>query len=278
MKRFSFIFLSLITLAVFVASAHGDVFYLALLGEKGKLDPDIQDAYDWGKANYKTTFLSPSGGEFLDNQQKTQRLRRFSVVWWHQGRSEGADAPSPGMPKSFTDSKTMDALRAYVKDGGSVLLTGEALAYVHDLGIEPIEPRMLDIWGAEYTACAVPTDEGEDHPIFKGFDKGTDICCADTSTATTADFYNKPGELAGVLLADASNKDERPIVEYTLGNGVIIVCGWRLTMWSDDNNKFRENLEKLTANMLDYLKEKSAFKAVSLTGKLADTWGKIKSD
>ena len=58
MKRFGFTFLSLVTLAVFVASAHGDVFYLALLGEKGDLDPDIQDAYDWGKANYKTTFLS----------------------------------------------------------------------------------------------------------------------------------------------------------------------------------------------------------------------------
>lgn len=249
----------------------------------GDLDPDIQDAYDWGKANYKTTFLSPSGGEFLDNQQKTRNLRRFSVVWWHQGRSEGPDAPSEGMPKSFTDSKTMDAVLAYVKDGGSVLLTGEALAYVHDLDIEPMEPRMLDIWGAEYKGCAVPTDEGEDHPIFKGFDKGAAVCCADTSTATTADFYNKPGEPAGVLLADSSNGgpkvgSERPIVEYTLGSGVILVCGWRLTMWSDDNNKFRENLEKLTANMLDYLKEKSAFKAVSLTGKLADTWGKIKSD
>ena len=77
-------------------------------------------------------------------------------------------------------------------------------------------------------------------------------------------------------MADASNKDERPIVEYTLGNGVIIVCGWRLTMWSDDNNQFRENLEQLTANILDYLREKSAFKAVSTTCKLAATWGMLK--
>lgn len=281
MKRFSFIFLSLITLAVFVASAHGDMFYLALLGKKGDLDPDIQNAYDWAKANYETTFLFPAGGEFLDASGHARSLRGFSVVWWHQGRSEGPNAPSEGLPESFTDSKTMNAVKAYVEDGGSVLLTGEALAYVHDMGIEPMEARMLDIWGQEYTACALPTDEGKEHPIFKGFDKETAVCCADTSTSTTADFYNKPGEPEGVLLADSSTGagkagTERPIIEYTVGDGKIIVCGWRLTMWADDNNEFRSNLEQLTTNMLEYLKEMSAFMAVSPVSELPETWGKLK--
>lgn len=70
-------------------------------------------------------------------------------------------------------------------------------------------------------------------------------------------------------------------MEYTHGKGIVLTFGWRVSNWhrsKDPKEEYRGNLELIHVNMLKYLSEKSAFKAVSPSGKLAQSWGKIKSE
>ena len=67
-----------------------------------------------------------------------------------------------------------------------------------------------------------------------------------------ADF-NWGGPAEGMLLARTPRGRENPLVEYSLGSGRVIVFGGRWPDYADLQNPHRENLLKLTGNLVSYL-------------------------
>ncbi len=216
------------------------------------------------------TLLFPKAdGTFVDAAGKPATLRDFRVVWYHQGDSAAEDLPVYG--QSVTE-----ALRSHVNEGGGLFLSGAALALVHRLGVEPVKPRTGGPAADDYRAAFVPAVA--DHPIFAGLAVegvmldasvgGNPRTCVVRVTSAGmpafADFCGTGGPRAGRVLARAPS-GENPIVEYALGAGRIVAMGWRLPHYADALNEHRANLERLTNNILGYLGNASAWRAVERT-------------
>lgn len=66
-----------------------------------------------------------------------------------------------------------------------------------------------------------------------------------------------------------------PLCEYKVGDGTIIISGWRFTAFRsvDEDCEFADEMIKLHENIMGYL---GTLAAVDSSGKLASTWGGIK--
>jgi len=94
----------------------GFKFKLAFLSEKGTFSGEDKATYRWADKNYDVTLLFPDGtGKFKDDKNQVHQLSEFAVLWWHEG--DVID-----MPPDFVANKTMDAIKAYMEAGGSLLL------------------------------------------------------------------------------------------------------------------------------------------------------------
>ena len=99
----------------------------------------------------------------------------------------------------------------------------------------------------------------------------------------TSDFNsfkaNPPaGKILGTkTLNGGKGAGERPFVEYDVGTGKVITLGHHNGVYTDTKSAESDNLRMLTENVLNYLGANSVFLAVDPNGKLATTWGKLKS-
>lgn len=198
-----------------------------------------------------------AGGEtgFVDAAGQARDLAAFDVVWYHQGDDIARTALYSGT--------ALAALHAYAENGGSVLLSGGALAMVAPLGLErQTRPQRHQLEHWRDPAAMVPVESG--HPAFAGLqdDDGL-IWLSRGGCPAVADFYwGSPAE--GMLLANSPRGVHRPLVEYTLGAGRVIVFGWHWPDCADAENPHRANLLKLTGNLLAYLADKAAWRPVVL--------------
>jgi len=198
-----------------------------------------------------------AGGEtgFVDAAGQARDLAAFDVVWYHQGDDIARTALYSGT--------ALAALHAYAENGGSVLLSGGALAMVAPLGLErQTRPQRHQLEHWRDPAAMVPVESG--HPAFAGLqdDDGL-IWLSRGGCPAVADFYwGSPAE--GMLLANSPRGVHRPLVEYTLGAGRVIVFGWHWPDYADAENPHRANLLKLTGNLLAYLADKAAWRPVVL--------------
>lgn len=198
-----------------------------------------------------------AGGEtgFVDAAGQARDLAAFDVVWYHQGDDIARTALYSGT--------ALAALHAYAENGGSVLLSGGALAMVAPLGLErQTRPQRHQLEHWRDPAAMVPVESG--HPAFAGLqdDDGL-IWLSRGECPAVADFYwGSPAE--GMLLANSPKGVHRPLVEYTLGAGRVIVFGWHWPDYADAENPHRANLLKLTGNLLAYLADKAAWRPVVL--------------
>jgi formylglycine-generating enzyme required for sulfatase activity len=212
------------------------------------------------KLTAATPVIVGRGGKFRDDGGREATLSQFGVLWYHQGDSAERTA--------LHDAPAIEALEAYVADGGGLFLSGAALAMVHDFGIESIRPRIADGGQDGFQASIVPVETA--HPIFGGlafegiFTGGTVLKVTERGYPAYSDFFGSGGPKGGMLLARANYADENPLVEYELGKGRIIVMGWRLPHYADRNNAHRDTLEKLTGNVLFYLADSRKWKKVVL--------------
>lgn len=198
-----------------------------------------------------------AGGEtgFVDAAGQARDLAAFDVVWYHQGDDIARTALYSGT--------ALAALHAYAENGGSVLLSGGALAMVAPLGLErQTRPQRHQLEHWRDPAAMVLVESG--HPAFAGLqdDDGL-IWLSRGGCPAVADFYwGSPAE--GMLLANSPRGVHRPLVEYTLGAGRVIVFGWHWPDYADAENPHRANLLKLTGNLLAYLADKAAWRPVVL--------------
>jgi len=208
--------------------------------------PETQAALQLARKLHQADVLAPDGeGAFFDASGGARLLAAYGVLWYHQGDSidHAGLAYHP---------KTLDALRTYVADGHSLYLSGAALSTVRRLRVEPIQPRRGGPGTDGARAALVPLCT--DHPIFQGLSKdGRPVEISNRGFPAFADFHASGGPTRGMLLARTPGGSENPLVEYELGKGRIVVMGWRLPHYSYLDNPYRGNLERLTANILDYL-------------------------
>ena len=212
------------------------------------------------------TIFPGAGGDFVDDEGRAVSLDRFRVIWMHQGDVGG---------RSHTSAGGLETLRGFVAGGGGLLLSGAALALVHDLGIESTTPRWIGGGRDEYLAMIAPQEP--DHPIFRGLEmrgvfldakvggnpRDCTVAITDRGLPASADFFGTGGPRGGRLLARAASLDENPLVEYELGKGRVIVLGWRLPHYANATNAHRRNLERLTSNILGYLTSPGMWRSAS---------------
>jgi hypothetical protein len=166
-----------------------------------------------------------------------------NALWWH--------SESASVPHSMEDAGVLDALRSWLEEGGGLLLSGTALAYVADLGLEPSRPRVGAAGQDEFVAMLDPSP-APDHPVFAGF--GNDpIPLASAGHPAFADFH--PARCTGGrVLGDApGGAGEQPLAEYSYGRGRVVVLGWRLPYFGLAENAYAGNLHQLTRSICEYL-------------------------
>ena len=246
------------------------VAFLIADASAGELGPESNAAYQLARQLVSAVRIMPAeDGKFVDREGREVSLGRFRVIWCHQG-------DSIEQTTAIYDARCGEALRKYVAEGGGLYLSGAALAMVNTLGIETAKPRLGSGGEGPYLAGLVPQCDG--HPIFSGLDKqGVDLpprvggnsrqCSIpinDAGYPAFADFHGSGGPRNGMLLARASAGAENPLVEYEVGSGRVIALGWRVPRYAHPDNAHRDNLQRLTENVIRYLGDDRQWQAIVL--------------
>ena len=257
-------------------------FRLAFLEAGDAVPVEHESEYTWAVDNYNATLVHPDGaGAFKNDSGNSVRLEDFQVVWWHH-------ASSDSIPPDFLEDATMDAFVSFVEGGGSLFLSQVAFHYVFDLGIETTQPRLPGS-NVDHGVSGIIAAEGqEDHPVFAGFKalgvdpaEGFNIDCYGHDNMS--DFHPNGPPAIGTVLGMAYQEPHpqgwfgqvTPLCEYNVGDGTIIISGWRFTVFrsGDEGCDDHDKMVKLHENIMDYL---GTLAAVEPSGKLASTWGGIK--
>ena len=167
----------------------------------------------------------------------------FDVIWYYQGDDAAA---------AIGEAAGNDLL-AYLEGGGTLLLSGAAGRLLNDLGIESRSLRVLPPSGVPVVSGIRVREKHRSHPVFAGLDTARPILLTTVGGNALADFCGS-GDPHGQLLAEGTaGQGERPLVEYTVGAGRVILVGWRLPDFTTAGDPYRSNLERLFRNLLGYL-------------------------
>jgi hypothetical protein len=267
----------------FNCSVFGAGFKLAFLEAEDKVPLEDTSEYNWAKDNYNALLIHPAGaGKFKDDNGKAVNLGDYHVVWWHRANANN-------LPPVFLDNAMKDAFLKFVEKGGSLFLSQVAFHYIFDLGLESLEPRWCAP-NADKGVSGIIAVEGQDkHPVFKGFkeagadpSKGFNLDCYGHDNM--CDFYPGGPPKKITVIAEAYQEPHpaawfgkvAPLCECKYGDGVILISGWRFTVFrsGDEKCKHHDNMVRLHDNILNYL---GAAAAVNSEEKLSATWGLIKN-
>ena len=272
--------LTLLVAACAIVPVYSVDVTVGLLAGGNKLGEVEEAAYEWAEDNFKTTtLLVDKSGNFKNPNGTALQPEQFAVLWMFYTETNT-------LPDPFLADATKKAILDYAEAGGGVFLSALALRYVFELGVDDGgDPRVFGPLGKDPPEIGVvPTADAKNHPVFEGFDTSKPVFL--TSMAQegfTSDFHNFGGtDPSGTILGTktrggGAGGGERPFVEYEVGAGIIITLGHHNGVYTDAKSKEGTNLRNLTANVLNYLGENSAFFAVEPNSKLATTWGDLKS-
>ncbi|HOH28728.1 MAG TPA: hypothetical protein PLC40_03550, partial [Candidatus Hydrogenedentes bacterium] len=221
------------------------IAFLAVEGSLESMGPHNRAAWEAAGtlADASLLFYDGAGG-FKDNTGALCALSSFDAVWHHQG-DDIARTPLHGGPG-------LQAIWAFAAEGGGVLLSGGAVGMMDYCGLEPhVRTQRHQLEHYRDPAFMVP--EVPSHPVFAGLAETNGIIgLSHGGCPAVADFY-WGGPAEGMVLGNTPAGVERPLVEYTVGSGRMIFFGWRWPDYADLENPYRENLLRLTGNLLAYL-------------------------
>ncbi len=245
--------------AVTATAQPSKIAFLAVETSEQAMGPHNRAAWEAAKTiGNATLLLTGANGTFKDTTGADHTLAEFNLVWYHQGDAIRRTALYAGAP--------LAALRGFAEKGGGVLLSGGALAMVDQLGLEKeIRPQRHDLENYRDPAAMVPVEPS--HPAFAGLhEEDGVIWLSRGGCPAVADFY-WGGPAEGMVLANTSRGVERPLVEYRLGAGRVIVFGGRWPDYADTESLHRPNLLRLTSNLLEYLAAPQAWRPVVIRSK-----------
>lgn len=253
---------------------------VGLLAGSNDLGEVEEAAYNWADDNYPATILiAGNDGTFKNSSGNAQKLDQFAMLWFFYTETNT-------LPAAFLEDSTKESILNYVEAGGGLFLSALSLRYVADIGVEEggVPRRISPLSKGNGQIGVIPTDAAKDHPVYKGFDTNEPVFITIMAQpGFSADFHNlKAAPPSGLVLGTktlngGAGAGERPFVEYDVEDGQIITLGHHNGVYTDTKSPESDNLRMLTTNVLNYLGENSAFFAVDPDGKLATTWGNIKS-
>ena len=277
---FRCLFIVMLFSVVMILPAHSVDVTVGLLAGSNELGEVEEAAYQWADDNFQATILTTdNNGTFKNSSGTAIKLDQFAVLWLFYTETNK-------LPEPLLADATKKAILDYIEAGGGIFLSALGLRYVADLGVEKGGvPRNLSPLGKGPPEIGIkPTADVKDHPVYKGFDTNGPIFLTSMAQAGfSSDFHNFGGTPpAGKILGTktrggGAGGGERPFVEYDVEDGKIITLGHHNGVYTDTKSEEADNLRKLTANVLNYLAENSAFLAVEPEGKLTTTWGNLKS-
>ena len=259
---------------------------MAFLGEAASANllsnNDEKKAWEWMKQNYETAeYLS------FDDIKAGKDLAQYKVIWYHyDSYSAGGD---PVAPDVANHPLVISSLNDYLAQKGNMFLSSAGMALGKLLRISKDGNMFNNAWGFDNEPFSVNDANGYgwglriiDHEIFNGLRKpvGETNRVFILSNGCNTRGHNVRWNIkadwtpqylgretwmetnGGKQLADmhwADNMDETSIItEYEKNDerGTVITCGSEAYDWYEDNypsNTFRDNLELLTQNILNYL-------------------------
>jgi formylglycine-generating enzyme required for sulfatase activity len=252
---FAIVVAGMAMLNVAVAAAEPTrIAFLAAEASQREMGPHNRAAWESARALGDATLLlaKPESG-FVDTAGALRDVMDFDVLWYHQGDAIRRTTLYAGAP--------LAAIRHFAEGGGGVLLSGGSLAMVAHLGLEgQIRAQRRELENFRDPAAMVPVEHG--HPVFVGLrEEEGSVWLSRGGCPAVADFY-WGGPAEGMVLANTRAGVQKPLVEYKLGAGRVIVFGWRWPDYADKESPHRPNLLKLTSNLLAYLAEASAWRPV----------------
>ncbi len=265
--------------AMMILPAYATDVTVGFLAGSNQLGEVEEAAYEWVEDTFQTKMLiADKSGNFKTNNGSAMKLDQFAVLWLFYTETNT-------LPDPFLEDATKKELLDYLEAGGSIFLSALGLKYVIDLEVDEGNVRVFQPLGKGPPEIGVmATDDHKDHPVFEGFDTGDPIFLTSMDqagfTADFIDFTASPpaGKILGTKTrGGGAGAGERPLVEYDVDDGKIITLGHHNGVYTDTNSKEGENLRKLSENVLNYLGETSVFFDVEPDGKLATTWGNLKS-
>jgi hypothetical protein len=251
---------------------------------------DMQDDDEIGAAAWFSSHYP--AGEFVSagNIKNGEiNLSAFSVLWIHIDRVGTGDIPA-----EMTDADVIAKIADYYRGGGNLMLSGHATQYIVDLGRTTRKPGIIgagsggtgsDIWTVNPHIGLVY--DHFSHPIFDGLSIDN-ISFTHPSIPLigqghredhnsmwdlNACGYQIPGD--GDDVVDAFQKENNAVVLATWGHvtdfccagivefnptptcqGRCIAIGLAAYEWTQNSgtNQYQSNIERLTANVIDYLK------------------------
>ncbi|MFB6126152.1 MAG: glycoside hydrolase family 32 protein [Halolamina sp.] len=176
----------------------------------------------------------------------TASLASYDVLWWHAERPLADLAVDTGALGT--------AVQSYLDAGGSLLLTGRALAAVEPLGVDPIGPDVVDTARLDRERGLLPRAIHDDHPVFEGFDDRVPLA-GDGEAVAVARYEGVLPERGDVLAATYRGEDphyrRKALIEWDRGPGRVLGLG---TVALDDRDREREHdgsdRRRLLANAL----------------------------
>jgi len=195
---------------------------------------------------YSCDFMT--AGDLLKH---TSAVRKYNILFYLKDAKGTVSA-------SLTEPKTLKAVRQYLDEGGRMLLSGFALHYLNDLGLESVKPS------DSLKPCV---DEGYgrklgfhamfDHPVFAGMNGGAYILrpLKDQDVAVCGYFGEMLPKEGKVVAVDWDyiflREESKIIMEYSPGNGKVLAVGGYMDFSQPNLNRL--HLEKFTLNCLEYL-------------------------
>jgi len=189
----------------------------------GGLSPEQTAAVEWAEsAGFDVTRVSVTA-----IVEGTQSLSTFDVIWWHADET----------PSLAAETDLGGVLRAYVRNGGSLVLSLAAMTTVDDLGIDPVGPDAVGPEPESQLTGPLVKAIYDDHPLFSPLADRRPLTRGPTD-ATLARYDSilpQRGEiLASTVRADHDVPGLVTCVAWSLGNGNVLGVGDGLVFEADE--------------------------------------------
>ncbi|MAF13098.1 hypothetical protein CMK11_21815 [Candidatus Poribacteria bacterium] len=254
------------------ATAAAQGIAIMALGDEG---PFTAPAIDFAMADLDATRIDRG-------DLKGDDLRRFGVVWWHDGDTD---------PGALSDGE-IDALVNYAEAGGSILLTAWAIRYATPMGLEDADARQFGPTADDGVNVGITVmDETVDLGLVDGLvDIDGDPPKAGVRVQVNSTGFPKSGDyfdtiwtdfitLAGAWGPPGDDWTDRIAAfgYWEAGAGKVFNMNWRLPTYHENNEDIGQ-LQQLTSNVIGWLGGESAFAAVEAGGKVPVTWGHLRAE
>jgi len=262
------------------------VGFLALPGEKGPLF----DADAWAFARLVLPRVEmvrlTAAGRFADDRGQDVDLADHDALWLHYSTPAGAAFLDAGgkipVPEALLAPRVVGSVKTFLEAGGGLLLSGLATAYVDELGLETVQPNLVELnqrgFVTEVLAAITvnargaiglkPVPAQRTHPVFAGLD--AEMICfrgEDAGKLRNRASWEYPavpvnGAVLACLETESTAVPENrhfDLVEFAAGAGRVLACGTpamafdtRFNNTGARHRHFRQ-LQKFVANMVAHL-------------------------